>query len=164
MTKPALEAPPLGPLSIIRMLWKHKALVVIAWIVVSGVGVAVISQLPNVYRAESLILVDSQKIPERYVESTVQVSMEEHLATISQQILSTTQLEKLIEKFDLYPKLRQTKSPEQVIDQMHKDIEITPEKGWGGARPGAVKTTGAFRIAYEGPNPAVVANVVNEIS
>src|SRR5262249_42697968 len=157
MTKPALEAPPLGPLSIVRMLWKHKALVVLAWVVVSGLGVAVVSRLPNVYRAESLILVDSQKIPQRYVESTVEVSMEEHVATMSQQILRPTQLEKLIDKFNLYPKLRQTKSPEQVIDQMHKDIEITPEKGWGGARPGAVKTAGAFRIGYEGPNPAVVA-------
>jgi uncharacterized protein involved in exopolysaccharide biosynthesis len=146
------------------MLWKHKTLVVMAWVVLGGVGAAIVSRLPNVYRAESLILVDSQKIPQRYVESTVEVSMEEHLATISQQILSATQLEKLIAKFDLYPKLRKTKSPEQVIDKMHSDIEITPEKGWGGARPGAVKTTGAFRISYEGPDPVVVANVVNEIS
>jgi len=146
------------------MLWKHKTLVVMAWVVLGGVGAAIVSRLPNVYRAESLILVDSQKIPQRYVESTVEVSMEEHLATISQQILSATQLEKLIAKFDLYPKLRKTMSPEQVIDKMHSDIEITPEKGWGGARPGAVKTTGAFRISYEGPDPVVVANVVNEIS
>src|SRR5262245_54302885 len=158
MPKPVLKY---RPLSIVRMLWKHKILVVAGSVILSGAGAVVISRLPDVYRAESLILVDSQKIPERFVASTVQVTMEEHLAKVSQQILSTTQLEKLIEKFNLYPELRKTKAPEQVIDRMHSDVQIIPEKSWGG---GHSTSTGAFRVAYEGPNPTVVAGVVNEIS
>ena len=150
------------PLSIVRILWKQKILIVATAAVLSGAGAAIVRRLPDVYHAESLILVDSQKIPERFVASTVQASMEEHLAKVSQQILSTTQLEKLIEKFNLYTKLRQTKSPEQVIDQMRADVQIIPEKGWGNGRPDA--STGAFRVVYEGPNPTVVASVVNEIS
>jgi len=153
-----------NPLSIVRMLWKHKTVIVAIWIVLALVGLGIVRLLPNVYHAESLILVDSQKIPERFVASTVEVPVEEHLATISQQILSATQLEKLIRKFNLYPKLRKTKSPEQVIEQMRSDIQIIPEKGWAGARPGSGQSTGAFRVAYEGPDPAVVAGVVNEIS
>lgn len=153
-----------NPLSIVRMLWKHKTVIVAAWIVLALAGLGIVRLLPDVYHAESLILVDSQKIPERFVASTVEVPVEEHLATISQQILSATQLEKLIRKFDLYPKLRKTKPPEQVIEQMRSDIQIVPEKGWGGARPGGNQATGAFRVAYEGPNPVVVAGVVNEIS
>jgi polysaccharide chain length determinant protein (PEP-CTERM system associated) len=159
MPKPTLKY---RPLSIVRMLWKQKILIVTAGTVLSGAGAVMVSRLPDVYHAESLILVDSQKIPERFVASTVQASMEEHLAKVSQQILSTTQLEKLIEKFNLYPKLRQTKTPEQVIDQMRADVQIIPEKGWGNGRPDA--STGAFRVVYEGPNPTVVASVVNEIS
>lgn len=153
-----------NPLSIVRMLWKHKAAIVAVWVLLALVGLGIVRLLPNVYHAESLILVDSQKIPERFVASTVEVPVEEHLATISQQILSATQLEKLIHKFNLYPKLRKTKSPEQVIEQMRSDIQIIPEKGWAGARPGANQSTGAFRVAYEGPDPTVVAGVVNEIS
>lgn len=151
------------PLSFIRMIWKHKALALWGWIFLGAVGVVLVSQLPDVYRADSLILVDSQKIPERFVTSTVEVPMEEHLATISQQILSTTQLEKLIDKFNLYPKLRKRFSPEQIIEQMRADVQILPEKGWGARRDGK-PSTGAFRVAYEGPNAVIVAGVVNEIS
>ena len=139
-------------------------LIPLTWGVLSGVGVVIVSRLPDVYRAESLILVDSQKIPERFVASTVQVTLAEHLAKVSQQILSTTQLEKLVNKFNLYPELRRTKSPEQVITQMHQDVEIIPEKGWGGVHPSTPTSTGAFKVAYEGPNPTVVAGVVNEIA
>lgn len=159
MAKPALR---FTSLSYARMLWKHKALVAAVWVVVGGIGLVGVGFVPDVYRAESLILVDSQKIPERFVTSTVEVALQDHLATLSQQILSSTQLEKVVAKFNLYAKERKTKSPEQVISLLRDDLEINPEKGWGGDR--ASKNSGAFRVAYEGANPTVVAGVVNEIS
>ena len=159
MPRPALKT---TPISYIRMLWKHKTLIVSLWVVISAAGLFALRFIPDVYRAESLILVDSQKIPERFVTSTVEVALQDHLATLSQQILSSTQLEKVIEKFNLYPKQRQKLSPEQVIGVLREELEITPEKGWGGGNTS--KTAGAFRVAYEGENPTVVAGVVNEIS
>lgn len=151
------------PLSFVRMIWKRKALVCALWVLLSGAGAGVIRTVPDTYRAEALILVDSQKIPERFVASTVQVSPQEHLAAISQRILSGTELEKLIEKFRLYPELRRDLAPERVIEKMRADIEITPEKGWGAPRSSNA-AIGAFRIAYEGPSAVVVAGVVNEIA
>lgn len=146
---PSFELPP--PLSIIRMVWKHKIFIVVVWLVIGAAGMFYVRSLPNVYRAESLIVVDSQKIPERFVASTVQVSLQDHLATISQHILSATQLQKIIDELGLYKEERKTRAPEQIIDQMRKDVQITPDKG-------------AFRVAYEGRNPTVVAGVVNRIS
>lgn len=160
MAKPALK---FTPLSYARMLWKHKALIAVIWVVVSAIGLVAVRFVPDVYRAESLILVDSQKIPERFVTSTVQVALQDHLATLSQQILSSTQLEKVIEKFNLYPKQRKKMSPEQVIALLRDELSIIPEKGWGGDQS-RDKSAGAFRVAYEGQSPTVVAGVVNEIS
>lgn len=160
MAKPALK---FTSLSYLRMLWKHKALIAAIWVVVSAVGLVAVRFVPDVYRAESLILVDSQKIPERFVSSTVQVALQDHLGTLSQQILSSTQLEKVIAKFNLYPAQRKKMSPEQVIGLLREDLQVTPEKGWGGDRS-AAKSAGAFRVAYEGESPTVVAGVVNEIS
>jgi len=145
------------------MLWKHKALIAAIWLVVSAVGLVAVRFVPDIYRAESLILVDSQKIPERFVTSTVEVALQDHLGTLSQQILSSTQLEKIIAKFNLYPEQRKKMSPEQVIALLREELLVTPEKAWGGDRS-ASKTAGAFRVAYEGQSPTVVAGVVNEIS
>lgn len=158
MTRSRLPFPQLAPLSVARMLWRQRYLVLAGWIVLAGAGAFLISHLPNVYSAEALVLVDPQRIPERFVPSTVQVSAQDQLATINQQILSSGRLQNIIDEFHLYTEERKTKSPEEVIALMKKQVKITPDKGWTGVRPGA------FRIAYESYTPAVVASVVNRIA
>src|SRR4051794_3324336 len=91
-----------GPLSLTRMVWKHKFMVVALWVVIT-LGAAVIAyRLPPTYRAETVILVDAQKIPERYVAATVSEDVQDRLATISQEIMSATRLKRIIDDFDLY--------------------------------------------------------------
>ena len=145
-------------LSIARMVWKQRYLVIAAAIIATGIGIVLVRRIPLVYRAQSLILVDSQKIPDKFVTSTVQVTLEDRLASISRQILSVTRLQKIIESFNLYPQERKKLAPEQVTEMMRKDIDIALDRGYRGDRPGA------FRVVYEGTNPKVVAGVVNEVS
>src|SRR5579862_5957135 len=147
-----------SPLSLARMVWKQKIYLVLMWLVISAIGVVIVHRLPAFYRAETLILVDSQKIPERYVSATVSTDLQDRLATISQQILSVTRLKKIIDDFDLYKEPRKTKAPEEVIELMRSDIDIKLEKGWSGGRPGA------FRIAYQGTSPTIVAEVANRLA
>jgi uncharacterized protein involved in exopolysaccharide biosynthesis len=113
--------------------------------------------LPATYRAETLILVDQQKIPEKFVSATVNAELQDRLATISQQILSNTRLQKIIDKSKLYEKERRTNVQEEVLEMMRHDIKVTAEKGWIQDRPGA------FRVSYEGSNPNTVADVTNQL-
>jgi hypothetical protein len=55
------------------------------------------------YRSTALILLEPQQVPEAYVRSTVSTSLEQRLQSISQQILTRTTLERIIQEFDLYP-------------------------------------------------------------
>jgi polysaccharide chain length determinant protein (PEP-CTERM system associated) len=140
------------------MIWKRKVFVGVLWLSLGAAACGVIYKLPSIYRAETLILVDSQKIPERYVSSTVSSDLQDRLATISQQILSGTNLKKIINDLNLYSKERKTHVEEELLEMMRKDIEIKLERGWTGNRPGA------FRIAFQGENPAVVAQVANRLA
>src|ERR1039457_1379055 len=156
--KPSIGPVQLAPLSIARMLWKRKLLILICWATISlTVGIAVY-KLPTVYSAEALILVDAQKIPEKFVTSTVSTDVQDRLATISQQILSSTQLKKMTDDFGLYRDERKSYVQEEILEAMRKDISIKLERGWIGNRPGA------FRIGYQGPDPAIVAQVANRIT
>ncbi len=157
-SKPDGPLPQFLPRSIARMLWKQKVFVIVTWFCLSAAAVFVIHRLPSIYAAETLILVDSQKIPERYVSSTVSSDLQDRLATISQQILSGTRLKKIIGDLDLYRDERKTLVEEEILEMMRKDITIKLERGWTGNRPGA------FRIGYQGRNPAVVAQVTNSIA
>lgn len=124
---------------------------------ISGVGVCFTRQLPPLYRAEALILVDPQKIPERFVASTVNTEALDRLVAISQEIQSGTRLKKIIDDFDLYPNERKSRTPEELVERMRSDIAIDL-KGLAGSRPGA------FRISYQGGNPFVVAQVVDRLT
>jgi polysaccharide biosynthesis transport protein len=147
------------PLSLLRMVWKHKVLVVLLWAVISAMAATLVHSLPSIYEAQSLIMVDAQKVPEKFVPSTVQISLQDSLETVRQQILSSTRLQKIIDEFGLYTEERHAgKSPEEIIDKMRKDISTPMAPGWGAGRPGA------FSVIYRGRDPKVVAAVVNEIS
>ncbi len=147
----------LSPLSLIRMITKHKIALVSIWITGCLIGFFIVVNIPAVYRSEALILVDSQKIPEKYVLSTVNNDLQDRLATIKQTILSGSRLKKLIDELDLYKQEKKNHVQEEIIEMMRKDIDITLEKGWSQSRPGA------FRISYQGQVPTTVAEVASRI-
>ena len=142
--EPLNYRPQYSPLSIARALWKHKVLMTFIWIVAGAVATAVVFCLPAVYRAEIVILVESQRIPERFVASTVSADLNDRLSNLKQQILSYTRLLNIINKYDLYRSERKRKSEEEVIELMRKDTNVVLERGWSKEQPGA------FRISYEG--------------
>jgi len=147
-----------SPVSVVRMIGKQLTKIVVFSVLFAAATAIVVYLLPDIYRAESLILVEQQKIPEKLVESTVQIELQDRLATISQQILSATQLQKIIEKHNAYKDDRGRATPEELVDRMRRDIEIKMEKGWSRNRPGA------FRIFFKSPDPQQAASIANEIS
>lgn len=146
------------PLSIARMIWKRRYLILCGSVVLTAIAGFFIKQMPNVYRADAVIIVDSQKIPEKFVSSTVQASLSDSMSAISQQVLNSVKLEEVIREFDLYPVERKTKAIEEVVAQFRKDLPITLERSFGGGKPSA------FRITYEGTNAQLVVNVVNRVA
>lgn len=147
------------PLSIARMLWKRKLLILLATVIFSTGAYFYIATLPNIYRAESVVLVDAQKIPEKFVTSTVQVGLQDSLNAISQQVLSSDQLTRIITELDLYPEDRRARQQEEVLALMRKDLNIKVERGFS-----ADSRSGAFRISYEGVDPVADAKVVSRIT
>ncbi|HYZ85194.1 MAG TPA: GNVR domain-containing protein [Bryobacteraceae bacterium] len=142
------------PLSIVRMVWNRKWMICLLTVLLSTGAALWIRRLPNVYRADAVIVVDSQKIPEKFVASTVQVTLNDSLSAISQHALSSNKLQAIIDDYGLYRELWAKKSREEIIATFRKELQITVERGFGGGR------SGAFRIAYEGPSAAQVVAVV----
>ena len=146
------------PLSIARMIWKRKGLIVAVTTVLTSLGVLYIMSLPSIYRAETVVLVDAQKIPEKFVASTVQVSLQDSLNSIQQQVLSSDRLMAVVKDNGLYKKDRKNKTSDEVLAKMRDDLTVKVEKGFADGKPGA------FSIAYEGPDPEADQRVVKQIA
>jgi len=153
--KPVSSSSKLSPLSIARMLWKQKSIAVAVCILASAVSILIAKRLPSVYRAEVLVFVDSQKIPDRFVSPTVDEDLSDSLALISQEIMSRTRLVKIVDMFHLYPRERAYKTEEEIVQNMRHDISLKVEHGG---------KLGAFRLGYEGDNAKVVAAVTNQLA
>ena len=115
--------------------------------------------MPDSYRSETVILVDPQKVPDTYVRSTVTGDIRGRLSTLSQQILSATRLQKIIDSLNLYPQERKGMAREDIIARMRGDIGVTVLSDFGGGQD-----LQAFRITYSGHEPRLVAQVTNELA
>ena len=156
--------PAFSPLSILRTIWKRKIRITVAWVLFTVCAVAVVRLLPPVYLAETVVLVDSQKIPEKFVSATVGDDLEERIASIRQMLLSGAELKKVIEEFGLYREERKTHFEEEILEMMRKDITISLESAMPGSSSGKTKRPGAFRIGYQGGQPTLVMQVANRLT
>jgi polysaccharide chain length determinant protein (PEP-CTERM system associated) len=115
---------------------------------------------PRTYEATTLILVQPQEIPKNYVEATVSSGVEEQVRTLSQEVLSRSNLEAIIKEMNLYTRERGTGTPMDIlVASLRKKITITTSGGQG--QPGQ---TSSFSITYKGRNPKEVADVTNRLA
>jgi polysaccharide chain length determinant protein (PEP-CTERM system associated) len=86
----------------IEILLLRKWILIFTFVFGAIASIILSYSIPLTYRSLTLILLEPQKIPTAYVSSTITSSVQERLSTISQQILSRTNLEMIILQFDLY--------------------------------------------------------------
>ena len=150
-----------GPMDQLLGVWSsvrhYRGWIILGTVLFSLVGCAVVLLMPDRYKAATTILVDPQKVSEKYVSSTVNSDPTQRLSTITQQVLSSTRLQQIIDDMQLYPELRGKMSREELIELMRKDITITVKQGSGNG-------LSAFTIEYEGRQREQVAQVANQLA
>jgi polysaccharide chain length determinant protein (PEP-CTERM system associated) len=133
----------------LRRIWY----IIIPFVIVSVGATIYALTSPKEYRASTLILVTPQKVPEAFVRPTVTSKIEDRLQSISQEIMSRTRLEQVISELKLYSEEAKSKSKEEIVELMRKNIQVEL-KG----------KEGFFSISYIGKDPRVVTTVTNKLS
>jgi polysaccharide chain length determinant protein (PEP-CTERM system associated) len=149
-------------LEIVRGAWSRRRwLAIVVFVAPLAAVIGAVPALPDVYKASAVILVERQQVPEEFVRSTVTSGLETRLHTISQEILSRSRLEELIERFDLYPELRRHWRPEAVAQRMRSSIDVELRGLEAKLRSNAIV---AFTISYVGGDARTVAAVTNTLA
>jgi succinoglycan biosynthesis transport protein ExoP len=105
--------------------------------------------LPRMYRSSTLILVESEKMPDSFVRSMATETSIKRLMTIRQEILSRTRLETILEELKPYPK---AESVTAGVESMRAAIEIN------------VKGNDAFAIEYVHQSPQKAQEVTSRLA
>ena len=127
--------------------------------------VIIAAKWPATYKSTATILIEQQEIPQDLVRSTVTSYADQRIQVISQRVMSSMNLKKIVKKFDLYKKEQKVDPISIVLEDMREDINlemvsadvVDPITG----RP--TQATIAFTLSFESESAKKAQQVANEL-
>ncbi len=138
-----------------HVIWRGKWLALFVAAALLTAIVTYVSTLQNVYKAEATVLVERSQF------NGVEGDARNRLLVLTQRILSYDRLAELIERFALYPDLRDLVPLEDIVARMRGEIHLRPQETI--QRRGKRSVT-AFSLSYQGKDPIKIADVTNTIT
>lgn len=161
-----MPAPPSDLRERIRSFWRLRR----SFLAISGILMALTMVVgvmwPPTYRTGATILIEQQEIPQDLVRSAITSFADQRVQVISQRVMTTQNLMPLIERYNLYPDIRESKPREVLLQKIRNDISlkmisadvIDPRSG----RP--TQATIAFSVSYQNHSPDLTLKVANELT
>jgi succinoglycan biosynthesis transport protein ExoP len=113
--------------------------------------------LPPKYQSTTLILVEQPTMPKDYVTPNVTDDLQQRMQSITQQILSRTNLLHIIDQYNLYTLEHAKRSPDDKVVSMRKDIDIEL------IRDAHEMVTG-FNVSYTSRDPRLAQQITGELT
>ena len=143
----------------ISIVSRRRWFIIVPFCLAMLVGMVLAVKLPKIYEASTLILVQPQRVPEKIVTPVVEGYIEGRINTLSQQIMSRSNLERLIEKFRLFPNQKSTDLlMEDKIESLRQRIKVQV------GDPRSRKGTDSFSILFQDPDPQTAMKVANGLA
>ena len=145
----------------LSMAWRRK------WVILGSIGLvlaiawAYCLLAPKLYRSETMILVEDQKIPEAYVQGVVETNLEQRIFLIQRQVTSQALLREAVKEFNLYPHITQESGIDTAIG--FAADAITVEMVGKELRGNFIGRSGidAFTIAFLHEDPGIAMKVTD---
>lgn len=148
------------PIGLVRRRWR--------WMLAGAVGsflllaAAVLLLVRPGFLASATVLVNSQDIPEEFVQSTVEEDSFEQINALVGAILARDHLAALVERHDLYPELRGQVEFADLLAAFRENVTIEEQQGIG--RQARNVTSKLFTVAFQAGDPETAALVANELA
>ena len=147
------------PGEIIEIIIRRRWYIIVPFCFSMIVGIYLAFALPKIYSSQTLILIQPQKVPANYVQSVVSSDFDSRMRTISQRILSRSNLEKIIEDFNLFAEPGyENVFIEDKLEILRKKINVQL------IRRDRQSDADAFSISYKGKDPEKVMRISNALT
>ena len=143
---------------ILSILLKHRWKLALPVFVLCIATIIISVMLPPVYRSEATILIESPKIPQDLIRSTVNTVTNERIEYITQRVLTGPRVLSVIDKYNLYDS--KGISAAQAIAEFRSNVEIQQVSASVGRRQ---TTTISFSVSFSDSDPQTAQDVANEL-
>ncbi len=90
------------PEDIIEIILRRRWWIILPFCLCIIIGIILAFTLPKYYQAETLVLIQPPKVAANYVQSVVTTDIDSRLEAFSRQILSRSNLERIMKDFNMY--------------------------------------------------------------
>ncbi len=118
------------------------------------------------WTAQSLVLVEGQKVPENMVQPVVSQDLLARISTLQQQVLSQSDLEPVVKR--LFPG-KNSQEAGEMIDYIRQNLSVEPVADMSQLvavrrRPGSQSSVPGFYVKYTAGKPGEAQQVCNELT
>jgi len=146
-------------LEYLRILRRRRWYMILPLVAILATAVVVAVTLPPVYRSSATILIEQQQIPQDLARATVTGFADQRVQIISQRVLNSANLRRIIEQYDLYPELRQQEPMSAAVSIMRRDVSVRMVRAEGRGGQASI----AFTVNFDHESPQVARRVVDEV-
>src|SRR5258707_12696122 len=104
--------------------WRRRRTFLLVAGVTFAAAVTLALLLPATYQSTGTILIEQQEIPQELVRSVITSFADQRVQVISQRVMTTQNLLSLIERYNLYPDIRDRQPREVLVGEMRADIGL----------------------------------------
>ncbi len=108
------------------ILKRHWLLILIPAIIMPAIGFGLTFVLPPEYVSKTLVIIEPQRVAEQYVKPVVGNDLDQRLASMTEQILSRSSIQPIIDRYNLYS--TQHLNSDEKIELARKKIKVEPIK------------------------------------
>lgn len=145
----------------LAMLKRQKKVLIGSVLIISLIGVYVAYSIPAMYRSTSHFLIEQQDIPRDVVQSTVTSYVDEQIQEVRKRVMSSRNLLRLIQEYDLYPDFTPGGSVETKVDEFRLNTLLETEVfDVMNPRSGrAMLATISFTLSFDYGDPVIARDV-----
>lgn len=147
----------------LQIIRRRKYTIIIPMLVLLMLSVVVTVVLPPVYRSQATILIEKQHIPTDLVKSTVNSFADERISQIQQKMMTIDNLNKIIEKFNLYPKERKLVNASDLAETFRSSTTLELNNADVVGKGKNSKALVAFTLAFDHREPGTAQKIANEL-
>lgn len=111
---------PLKPADYGAILKRRALWLIIPAILLSIVALGISFTVSPRYVPQTLVLIEGQKVSDDYVKPVITTNIDERLGSMKEQILSRSRIQRIIERFKLYPGA----NIDERLEAVRKNIQI----------------------------------------
>ncbi len=147
-----------------ELLRRRKKVVGRTFITLALLGVVIAYSFETLYKSSGAIVIEQPEVADQFLPGTYQApDREQRIGRINDEVMTTDNLAKIVEKHNLYPDLRGDKGPRSVVPELRDNFELELKLAQDDPRKKFVGEVTGFVVSYYHPAPETSRDVARDI-